>query len=296
MILLTGASGFIGKYLFNALTDKYGKQHVVALTSKTIPDGKYLLHHNYTFNKDYIKNNIDGNIEVIIHAGAFIPKTSNAANNIEACNSNITSTSSLLLSNLPHLQKIVFLSTVDIYKPGEFIDEESTIEPQTLYAWSKLYGEQLVSQHCNNNGISHHILRLGHIYGPGEEHFNKVIPNTIKQLLQNNTVDRYGRGLEIRSYLYVKDAVEAIVKSLNLNQNTGVINIAADEYIMITDLIDKIIKVSGMNPSITYSNKEFIGRDLKFNNSKMKQLLHIPETNLTKGLQLEWDYMKKLVL
>ena len=109
MILLTGASGFIGTHLLTALINKYGTNNIVALTSKPIDNVHSIIHNNYSFNADiFIKNNFEY-IETIVHAGAFIPKNSIESNWIEKCNSNIVNTQKLLSSELPNLKNIIFL-------------------------------------------------------------------------------------------------------------------------------------------------------------------------------------------
>ena len=109
MILLTGASGFIGTHLLNSLLEKYGKENVVVLTSKPMPLCKYILHHDYQFDEDYIaKSGFEG-IETVIHAGAYTPKSSLEANHINECNSNVTSTAKLLTSNLPKIKNFIIL-------------------------------------------------------------------------------------------------------------------------------------------------------------------------------------------
>ena len=92
MILLTGASGFIGKHLLQKLIKKYGKEQVVAFTSKPLAGCNYLLHNNYKFKAGLFKLKGYENIDTVIHAGAFIPKFGKEANNFTLSNSNIINT------------------------------------------------------------------------------------------------------------------------------------------------------------------------------------------------------------
>jgi len=80
MILLTGASGFIGKHLHQRLIEKYGFNEVVALTSKPIYNAKFLLHNDYDIENNFLIDNGFENIEIIIHAGSFIPKSAHESN------------------------------------------------------------------------------------------------------------------------------------------------------------------------------------------------------------------------
>jgi nucleoside-diphosphate-sugar epimerase len=293
MILLTGATGYIGSHLLDELIVEYGKENIVILTS--IPTNKcaYILHNNYNFETNYFIKSGFQSIDTIIHAGAFIPKSTNDADNIINCNSNIKNTEFLLSSNLPKLKKIIFLSTVDVYNDTEIIRENSETKPISLYGASKLYCEQLVSSWSNQNQIIYQILRVGHVYGPGEEKYQKIIPITMTRILKGESVQIYGKGNDIRSYIYITDVIKSIVNSLKLSNNSGVINIVSDEEITIHNLINKIIAISGIDVKIDQIDSNHIIRHLKFNNSKMKELLHSPEINIEEGLKTEFEYLNK---
>ena len=186
MILLTGASGFIGKKILEELIITYGKENVVALTSKPIDNIHFLLHNDYHLDSDFFTKNLPSNkIETIIHAGAFIPKDNSQANDIEKCNSNIYSLQNLLSCNFPSLKKIIYLSSIDVYDVNvKIIAEDTSTAPVSLYGFSKLYGEAMISKWAISKNITYQILRIGHVYGPGEEFFKKIIPITIKKILK----------------------------------------------------------------------------------------------------------------
>ena len=88
MILLTGASGFIGKHLLKLLIEKFGEENILALTTNPSVGFPHLLHNNYKFDRDFFVKNGYGNIKTIIHAGAFTPKNKNQVNLIYSSNSN----------------------------------------------------------------------------------------------------------------------------------------------------------------------------------------------------------------
>ena len=133
MILVTGTSGFIGKKLLDVLLREYGKENILALTSKPIKECRYLLHNNYNFDEDFFLESGFDNIDTIIHAGAFTPKNGRESNNVDKSNSNITNTTRLINAKLPNLKKFIFLSTLDVYAPTSIISENSIIDPISLY-------------------------------------------------------------------------------------------------------------------------------------------------------------------
>lgn len=294
MILITGASGFIGSSLLRSIIELYGQEKILALTSKPTSKCKYLLHNDYFFEDDYFVNSGFENIETIIHAGAFIPKSNSNRNSISECNSNVSSTAKLLTSNLPNIKNFVFFSTVDVYGYNSLISEETNLSPSSLYGHSKLYCEQMISSWAAQKKICHQILRIGHVYGEGEEKYKKIIPVTMQRLLSNIPLQMYGDGSEIRSFIYIQDVVNAVINVLKIKNYAGVINLTGDEKISIKELISEIITISGMNSKIELVEKTSPNRDLVFDNSKMRDLLCMPKVGLKEGLLIEWNYMKKL--
>ena len=295
MVLLTGASGFIGKHLLPALIKEFGKGFILSLTSTPVEDAHYLLHNDYNFEADYfVKSGFSTQIHTIIHAGAFTPKSSKDANDVVNCTNNITNANKLLQANLPNLKKIIYLSTLDVYGPAEVISESSQLKPASLYGESKLYVEKMIAAWANVNNKIYQILRVGHVYGPGEEAYQKIIPVTIQKIIQGQPLQIWGTGKEIRSFIYIKDVVGAIVNTLKLNSNGEIINLVSSQKITIAALVDKLVALSGNNIVLEVMPTAVPGRDFIFDNSKMKALLISNETALDEGLLEEWTYMNNL--
>lgn len=294
MILVTGATGFIGRHLMKGLINKYGKDNILALTSRPIEGCAYLLHRDYTFQQGFFVNAGFSKIDTIIHAGAFIPKQAAEVNDLLSCNRNIFNTSVLLNAEFPQLNKFIFISTVDVYGTNDLISEESIPDPVSLYGHSKLYCEKMVGAWANNSGVTCQILRLGHVYGAGEEAYQKIIPITFRRLRNREEISLWGSGDELRSFIYVDDVVTAILNSLALQRSIGVVNIAGSERISINDLLNKLILISGINSEIVRVPHETSGRHLIFDNSKMKKYLLEKETPMNEGLMAEWRCMQDL--
>lgn len=292
MILVTGTSGFIGSYLLDALIEKYGSNNIIALTSKPTEKCNFILHNNYQFDKEiFVKSGFDA-IETIIHAGAFTPKKSSESNNIEGSNSNIYATTKLIESNLPKLKKFIFLSTLDVYSYDNPITELSPVNPVSLYGQSKLYCEKMLSSWSQQNNTAVLTLRIGHVYGPGEEKYQKLIPLVMKQIINNLSIKIYGSGTDVRTFIYITDVINSILKSIELESSNETINIVGNEQISINDLIIKIIEISGKNVIVERIESDSEPRNLIFDNAKLKKLLHNPIVSLAEGLRKEWEYLK----
>ena len=295
MILLTGASGFIGKHLLPALVERYGEDNILVLTSKQIHCRHLLLHNNYNFENDFfVKSGYSDKINTIVHAGAFTPKNAKKINSWKHCNGNILSTDRLLNAELPSLRKIVYLSTLDVYKSDDIISEGTVIEPVSLYAHSKMYVEQMLGAWANTENKRCQILRIGHVYGPGEELYEKIIPVTMRKLMADEPLQLWGGGEELRSFIFAQDIVNAILNAVKLEESIGVVNLVGGQPVSILELVNKLIRISGKEPIIETFKSAGPKRNLVFDNSKMRKHLLSFETPLDEGLQKEWNYMKHI--
>ncbi len=297
-ILITGASGFIGRNFLSHLENINSPllKDIVLLTGKKM-NSKYceILHEEYSFTRSAFSEIKIDDLETVFHLGGYIPKSNTDANNVSGNTSNISSTLHLL-KNLPAIPKrFIFISTVDVYKASnERISEESQTAPSTLYGWSKLYCEKLVLEWCKENNVIPQILRLGHIYGCGEENFKKLIPEVIRKVIADEVPVLFSDGNEKRSFLNIKDCLNAMLASLKLSTYEGPINIASNVALSIKDVVDAIIKASGKKISPEILNKNIPVLNLEFDTSKMNSLLTIEEYSFEKGIREEYLYMSNL--
>jgi nucleoside-diphosphate-sugar epimerase len=262
MILLTGASGFIGSHLVTELCEKFGKDKVLALSSAPVENIPYLLHNDYKFERDHFIKHGYEDIETIIHAGSFTPKNGGEVNNIDKSNSNIYTTETLINCELPNLKKIIYLSTLDVYNSESIITESTPLQPVSMYAFSKLYSERMLENWGSQNNITIQILRIGHVYGPGEELYSKVIPESFRKVLNHQNLTIWGSGEELRTFIYVEDVAKAIVKAISFNYNLGVINLVGSQSISILQLVQKIKKLANSDVSIKKIEPDFKGKSL----------------------------------
>lgn len=294
-LLITGVSGFIGSRLLGAACASFGGENVIAISSKPVDVCPSIMYHGSCFDLCPSDHGFINTAEVLIHVGAFIPKNVLQANAIEECNGNIFFMEKLLALPLEKLKKIIYISTTDVYEPAELTTEETATLPVSLYGWSKLYCERMASIFAENHGIGCQILRLGHVYGPGEEKYAKFLPKAIMNIVTGKAVELWGDGTEVRSFIYIDDVVAAILEAVNLSEDVGTINVVGGFPVTIYELLDQLIAISGRQ--VTVAAKEFKGarRNCIFDNSKLRQYLLPIETDLNTGLQAEYDYMVGLV-
>ncbi len=292
MILVTGVNGFIGKHLLTSLIEQKGRSQVLAFTSKPVDECAYLLHHHYEFAPDFLQVNGYTDIRTVIHLGGFIPKNSNEVNDVKKCTSNIDATKKLLNALPPSVERFLFISTVDVYSPGadEVITEQTLVNPASLYGHSKYYCEKMIEAWGNANNAKIQVLRLGHVYGPGENEYKKIIPVTIAKLKEGEQPQIWGNGSEKRSFIYVDDVIRVIIKAIDSVEITTPVNVVGGNSISVSDLTKLLIKISGLNIEPEFIRVDKNQRSLMFDNRKMKEVYCDEIFTMEKGLQLEWEY------
>lgn len=290
VLLLTGTTGFIGQNLLKFIELNYENDYEIVLLSSSINKNyKTVLHKNYTFNKQDFEENGILKIDLVLHIGAFTPKSGIEANDINKSNANIFNTK-YLLDNLPNFpETFIFLSTLDVYGKIETIINESNVtNPLTMYGWSKLYCEKLLENWSKENNIILQILRVGHIYGKGEKAYKKVIPVTIDRLKNEMNPQIFGTGYEKRSFLHVDDVSNLIMKSILLQKYEGVINLCSSNSYTIKNIIEMIIEISNKKVQIDYIETENRSIDFEFDTLKMNKLLGFEKINIKDGLSDEY--------
>jgi UDP-glucose 4-epimerase len=291
VIAVTGTSGFIGSHLMGKLIEKFGYSQVIALTSKESELYQCINHQDYTnFSNDCL--NLE-DAKVIIHAGAFIPKNNNDANNVVLCNSNIASTSELLKHIDKNLDKFIFLSSIDVYTETDVITEFTPIGMNSLYGISKIYCEKMVLDWGKENGVDVLVCRIGHVYGPGEEKYQKLIPETIKRILKGIDIEIWGSGEDLRAFIHVADVVDSIVLALDKKTESNIINIVSNHSLSISEIVEAIIEVSQRTVNIQYKEYNGKSRNLRFNNETLKRELFTPKVAFKDGLLTEWLHIKR---
>ncbi len=297
-LLITGATGFIGMGLLHIMREQYPQlcKDAVLLSSCPVEGFLCVTHKNYCVKKeDFLQAGVT-HIDVVLHMGAYIPKNQQQANDRENCNANIFSTQ-YLVNNLPNIpQHFIFFSTVDVYAKNAIlpITEETLISPETLYGWSKVYCEQLLRVWQEETGCPVSILRIGHIYGRGEEAYQKLIPTTIQNLLLQKDITLYTTGQERRAFLHVQDCCALILKwILKEEPLQHPINIVAKNAKPVEEWVRLLADIAQTKSNIVFSEKPVQGRDLYFDNTKMTQLFGEEEVAIHDGLLDEYHYFKE---
>ena len=158
--------------------------------------------------------------------------------------------------------KIFQASTSEVYgDPSEHPQSESywgnvnPIGPRACYDEGKRCAETLFFDYYRQHGIEIKVLRIFNTYGPRMlPNDGRVVSNFIIQALNGEDITVYGDGSHTRSFCYVDDTVDAIIRMMNSPDGfTGPVNVGNPEEVSIEGLARKIIEISGSSSRIVFS-------------------------------------------
>jgi len=295
-ILITGATGFIGSNFLRIIKSEnlFADDKIILLTSRELSGYKCILHKDYTFTKeDFIRQGID-NIDIVFHLGSSVPKK-NSEFGIEHAYKyamNVRNTMHLL-ENIPGLlKKMIFTGTVSVYKnEGIAINENSPFQTDDMYGASKIMCEKYLEAKAQENKFILQILRLGQIYGPGEEVYSKIVSGFMKLIINNQPVTVFGDGSDVRSMLYVDDCCRCIAKSVWFDKYIEPVNVASSQTITVKNLLDLMYSICNMKPNIKYGTNKRPDSNI-YDNAKMKEYFDIKEISIEQGIRMFYDYYK----
>jgi len=305
IIVLTGANGFIGRHLLDRLlTDEttrvlvIGRRRPDALRDRDI----FLESDLLTLSAERLAESWGDEVDTVFHLAAAMPKNKEQANQWESMlRGNVEATGRLLHALPRGPRRFVFISSIDVYRLpvlGEPITEQTPVEPATIYGAMKICAEHLVRIEAHRRRFDYTVLRLGHIYGPGEEAFEKLIPATIRSLLRGRAPVMFGSGDVLRDFLFVTDAVEAFLRSASSPTAVGqIINIVSGRSVTLRETLDTLVQVSGRSVAIDIGTDQPDEVSFRFENSRMRRLLgEWPLTPLRHGLQREFAHAESIAV
>lgn len=263
-VLVTGGAGFIGSHLVDRLVEMNYKVKVVdnlasgllSNIKKHIDTGKVEFIRGDLKQKEIAIKSIE-DVDVVFHYAAN-PEVRVGTTHPEIhFNENIIVTFNVLEAmRVKDTKELVFASSSSVY--GEPIhipvNERAELRPVSVYGASKAACENLIHAYSVLYGIKAVSLRYANIIGPRLRH--GVIYDLLIKLFNNKeNLEVLGDGTQLRSYLYVDDAIEATL--IAWSRSTGkfdVFNVGNEDWITVNDVVDIILEVTGLKgiTKITY--------------------------------------------
>ena len=254
-ILVCGGAGFIGSAFIRNNLKNNSDSNITNLDLLTIGSNLKNLKDvdnfsNYKFIKDDIRNesiinDLEKNTDVIINFVAESHVDRSIANPKPFLDTNILGTYSILEATRKFDKQFIHVSTDEIYGDAygqSSFDENSQINPSNPYAATKAAADHLVSSYHRTYGINCITTRCTNNFG-SYQFPEKLIPKTIIRSIKNLKIPLYGDGMQIRSWIYVNDHVQAIENLISKGKPGNVYNITAYEEITNKTIVEKILDI-----------------------------------------------------
>ena len=301
--LITGGAGFVGSHLIDRLMEAQEKvicvDNFVTGSKKNIEN--WLNHPKFELINHDVVNPIDLNVDRIWHLACPASPIHYQKNPIKTAKTSFLGTYNMLGIAKKCKARFLLASTSEIYGDPEVHPQSEfyngNVNPngiRSCYDEGKRIAESLTCDYMREHNTDVRIARIFNTYGPRMmANDGRVVSNFICQALNNEPLTIYGRGIQTRSFCYVDDLVEGLIKLMNCSYK-GPVNLGNPEEYTILNL-SKIIR-DKINKNIQIINKELPQDDPKKRNPNIdlaKEKLHWqPTIKLDDGLNKTINYFK----
>ena len=314
-IVVTGGLGFIGSNLIDLLIKK---NFFVINVDKVSYSSNFYNHKEYKNSKKYkfikcdIKDKRFKNIifkykpTCIFNLAAETHVDRSIDNPKNFIQSNIVSVYNLLEYfkeySSKFKSKLIHISTDEVY--GDILKGRTTEKypyyPSSPYAASKAASDHLVSAYVRTYKIPAIITNCSNNYGP-KQHPEKLIPKLIYNIINNKPLPIYGKGINSREWIYVKDHCEALFKVFKKGKIGQFYNIGSNQNLNNLEVTKKLLNIAKSKIKLSKNVKiKFVtdrpGHDLRYaldSTKLIKTLNWKPKTSFKKGLELTFMWYLK---
>ena len=261
-ILVTGGAGFIGSHLCERLLTDDDKVICLDNLFTGSLDNIEVLKSNINFEfvnhditKPYFRDGIDEIYNLACPASP-IHYQSNPIKTVKTCTIGVINMLGLAKKNNA---KILQASTSEVYgdpdvhpQKEDYNGNVNTIGLRSCYDEGKRCAETLFMDYKREHNLNIAIVRIFNTYGPNmTKNDGRVVSNFILQALQNDNITIYGDGSQTRSFQFIDDLVEGLIKMMN-SDSVGPINLGNPIELSMTDLAYKVIKLTNSSSDIIY--------------------------------------------
>ena len=262
-VLVTGGTGFIGSHLCEKLLSQ--GNYVICLDNNFTGSLENIKHLRENPNFEFIRHDVTKElfleVNEIYHLACPASPKDYQFNSIKTIKTNILGTLNMLGLAKRTKAKILLTSTSEIYgdptispQHEEYWGNVNPIGIRSCYDEGKRLAETLMMEYHRNCGVDTRIVRIFNTYGPRlNKNDGRVISNFIVQALENKPITIYGDGLQTRSFCYVDDLVDGLIK-LMASDFVNPVNLGNPNEITILDIAKVIVRMVGSNSEIEYKD------------------------------------------
>jgi len=307
-VLVTGGAGFLGSHLCDALIAQ--GDSVVAVDNLLTGRASNIDHlrreSRFEFQQQDICDPFDiGEVSYVYHFACPASPVDYSTHGIATLRVGSLGTFNSLEIARKYGAKFLISSTSECYgDPLEHPQKETywgnvnPIGPRSVYDEAKRFSEAVTAAYRRYHKVDTRIVRIFNTYGPKMQlNDGRVIPNFMKQALRGEDLTVYGDGSQTRSFCYVSDEIEGILR-LAKSSEAGPVNIGNPTEFTILECAKKVLEVTGSKSRIRY---EPLPQDDPKQRcpdiSKARRLLGWePRIGLSDGLRRSLDYFKEAAL
>jgi dTDP-glucose 4,6-dehydratase len=303
-VVITGAAGFIGSHLAEALLNRgYSVVGIDNLLTGDIANIAHLSNRDFQFIKHDVTNYIyiDGPIYAVLHWASPASPIDYLELPIPTLKVGALGTHKALGLAKAKGARFVLASTSEVYgDPLEHPQRESywgnvnPIGPRGVYDEAKRFAEAITTAYHRYHGLDTKIVRIFNTYGPRMRvNDGRAVPTFISQALNGEDITIFGSGGQTRSFCYISDLVDGIIR-LMLSEANDPVNIGNPHEMTIEEIARTIVRMTGAPSRIVY-------RPLPTDDPKVRQpditraqtlLGWEPKVNLEEGLTRTIEYFR----
>jgi len=284
--LVTGGAGFIGSHLCERLLNE--GHDVICLDNFFTGSKENIVHlmdnHHFELTRHDIIEPILLEVDRIYNLACPASPIHYQYNPVKTTKTSVVGTINMLGLAKRVKARILQASTSEVYGDPEVHPQKedywgnvNCIGPRSCYDEGKRVAETLMVDYHRQNSVDIKIVRIFNTYGPRmAENDGRVVSNFIMQALRGEDITIYGDGTQTRSFCYVDDLVEGMMRMMETPDFTGPVNLGNPDEFTMLELADKVIKMTG-------SKSKLINKPLPQDDPTQRQ----PDISLARG-KLDW--------
>lgn len=229
--------------------------------------------------------------DYVIHLAAESFVDTSIKDAVPFIHSNVLGTQVMVDASIKHkVKRFIYCGTDEVLgslksEDEEGWDETAPLNPKNPYSASKAAGEMIVRAAASTHQLPYCITRCCNVFGPRQSMRN-FIPKVIKGITEGTEVGVYGQGAEIREWIYVEDACDAIMKVLEAGKGNETYHIGTGFELSNLEMFQKIATTMGKGYELIKFIENRKGHDFRYSlkNNKIKALGWEPQSKLKDGL------------